>query len=143
VSAQEVYVELTELPVQVRAEAARRVIREEGADPYLALAAAVWPSQRVIGTLVTPDEDYCSRGHRWTEENTYWSPGGGRRKCRECNRGYKRKHTSTHYRNRKKEPCVHCGEPATAAVDKGTGGLPTPRCRRCFLEEYKRRRRAA
>jgi hypothetical protein len=29
----------------------------------------------------------CSRGHAWTEENTWWSPGPRRyRKCRSCNR---------------------------------------------------------
>lgn len=31
--------------------------------------------------------DLCSRGHRWTVENTHWesnSKGGRRRRCREC-----------------------------------------------------------
>lgn len=31
--------------------------------------------------------DLCSKGHRWTEENTHWesnSKGGKRRRCRQC-----------------------------------------------------------
>lgn len=27
--------------------------------------------------------NFCKRGHRWTEENTYWRPNGGR-VCRAC-----------------------------------------------------------
>lgn len=26
----------------------------------------------------------CGRGHPWTEANTYWRPGNGRRMCRRC-----------------------------------------------------------
>lgn len=45
----------------------------------------------VAGSLDYDDDgriwDTCSKGHRWTEENTHWesnSKGGKRRRCRQC-----------------------------------------------------------
>lgn len=28
--------------------------------------------------------EYCQNGHPWTEENTYWNPANGKRRCRAC-----------------------------------------------------------
>jgi len=47
---------------------------------------------------------HCKRGHEFTEENTYPTPGGGR-KCRECEltRMRRRYRDDHHYRRRCKE----------------------------------------
>lgn len=35
-------------------------------------------------------DDSCIRGHKYTEENTYWPPNGGGMRCRTCAREYDR-----------------------------------------------------
>lgn len=41
-------------------------------------------------------DDSCIRGHKYTEENTYWPPNGGAMRCRMCARQHDRN------RNRKR-----------------------------------------
>lgn len=36
-----------------------------------------------------PWRTHCSKGHEYTEENTYWVPSTGNRACRECRKGFK------------------------------------------------------
>lgn len=141
-------VALAELPLERRAEVARDLILG-GEDPYMMLAAAVWPNH--VGFYVDPPtvinkEDYCKNGHPWNEENTAIRKGTNWRRCRACDREGSKRWPSkkTPYRRvYRKEPCAYCGEPATSAQDKGTGGLETPRCRACFWKHYGERRRAS
>jgi len=125
-------VNLSELPLETRVEAAIQLVHS-GFDPSSALAAAVWPKD----IFVVPGEPvrFCQRGHAMTDDNTYVRPGGTRQ-CRACisdrRHHWRRKNKD---RVRRKVPCAYCGEPATRPSDKGTGGLPTPRCRKCFFEQ--------
>lgn len=128
------------LPLDARADVARNLILA-GEDPHMMLAAAVWPNHVSLFVEVpTPSEGFCKNGHPWNEENTYLRPNRpGWKKCRACDREQRNaeKRKQAKKRNRRKEPCAYCGEPATAAGDKGTGGLATPRCRRCFMAQLK------
>jgi len=45
---------------------------------------------------------HCSRGHAFTEENTWRSPSTGRRKCRTCQKALR----AARYRNTKSTPSV-------------------------------------
>ena len=139
-------VSLTDVPIEVRAEVARELIAR-GADPHLTLGAAIWPDAiALFDKQPTLNKDgYCPRGHPWTNENTYVRPSGGR-VCRACNReGAKswRSKTPGYRKLRRKVPCVYCGEPATAPTDKGSGGLDTPRCLKCFRRHRLEGRTAA
>lgn len=127
---------VAEVPLEIRVKVAWELI-SDGEDPYSALHAALWPTSEVA-TEAWSKPGYCMRGHELTEENTYIRPGG-RKQCRACRAFHQRGRYTK--KLRKKEPCVHCGAPATTASDKGTGGLPTPRCRKCFLESLAGRRR--
>lgn len=123
------------LPLETRAEVARHLIAQ-GEDPHMMLAAALWPAHVPVfveqPTLNT--DGTCANGHPWTVENTYVRKGRPGRKCRACEREAKRLHRRR-YRARRKVPCAYCGEPATGPGDKGTGGLPTPRCRKCYMAQ--------
>lgn len=138
-------VPLGSLPLEQRAEVARQLILH-GEDPYMMLAAAVWPSHVAFYVEPpTPGLGFCRHGHPWNEENTSWrGPGKKWRRCRACDREMSKVWKRNYYEKKpRKVPCAYCGEPATAASDKGTGGLDTPRCRKCFLKHYRERRRAA
>jgi hypothetical protein len=134
-------VDLATVPVHIRAEAAWwRIVA--GDDPYATLHAALWPNGRVRVQTDEVVDGFCKNGHPWNAENTFIRSNGWR-KCRACEREWKRTNKTKRKRVVRKEPCVGCGAPATVARDKGTGGLTTPRCRACFLEHLKTRKAAA
>lgn len=130
---------LADIPIELRAEAAWHQVNE-GADPFLALYAALWPTGIVSTTSVV--DGFCKRGHPWTEENTYYRKGTTWRKCRQCEREQRGSRTRRPHLHHRKVPCAYCGDPATPPGESGTGGLPTPRCRRCFWKHYNEKRRA-
>lgn len=43
-----------------------------------------WSIERVLSTPLRGTSQYCGRGHRWIQSNTYVQPGNGKRVCRKC-----------------------------------------------------------
>lgn len=136
-------VNVSDIPLRTRCDTALRLI-ELGEDPALMLSVALWPEHAPVfdGVPTINLDGFCKNGHPWDAENTFIRKNGWR-KCRSCEREQKRLRDSIrHRRVRRKVPCVYCGEPATAAHDKGTGGLDTPRCRACFRRHLREGRQS-
>jgi hypothetical protein len=45
--------------------------------------------QERLAKTPKPWRTHCSKGHEYSEENTYWVPSTGNRACRECRKGFK------------------------------------------------------
>lgn len=126
---------MSDVPLEARLEGALSLIKTGSIDPLLALAAAVWPTRIASVQSTEVVRRFCKHGHAMTDDNTRIK-GDGYRRCLTCEREANR----TRERNRRnrvteKLPCTYCGAPATSPRDKGTGGLPIPRCRACFHKQ--------
>lgn len=85
---------------------------------------------------------FCANGHPWTAENVYRRPNGYEY-CRECARHSKSQHRKRTRRRYYRVPCVLCGEPSCPPEHKNKGGAPFARCRKCYMQARREKRRAA
>jgi hypothetical protein len=128
-----------DVPIEVRYEAARVLVVRGELEPLDALAAMLFGD-----TVMTFDSEptqitgACTNGHPWTDDSTYTRPNGTR-VCRICARAYLKTVEGRRRYAKSKEPCIICGAPATAPVNKSNGGMPYARCRSCFHESRRRK----
>lgn len=118
---------LLDIPIEQRRERALHLIRRQQIEPLDALIAVVWPQPIPISEGAIPAE-FCKNGHLRTEKNTYVSPNGKRRACRDCIRETPSYKTRTHRSRNWQKTCASCGAPCD-----GKATL----CRACWLRSPK------
>jgi len=97
---------------------------------------------RAQATSVRESTLRCKTCREWKQDAEF--PHGRRRiarrgrhqQCRACQTKARQD-----YRERHKLPCVGCGAPALPPSEKRTRGGDVPRCRECFYEDQRARRR--
>lgn len=85
---------------------------------------------------------FCTNGHPWTAENVYTRPNGYEY-CRECARASKSAFRKRNRQRYYRVPCSVCGEPSCPPEHKNKGGAPFARCRKCYMQARREKRRAA